>query len=53
MSQLFQNDPSANTAGFHSDGGPGVDNSWTKVDVGAGTVGRGGEWNVVEFGLAR
>ena len=50
-SQLFQNDPSANTAGFHSNGGPGVDNSWTEVDGSAGTVGGNGSetFVVVEF----
>ena len=43
-SQLFQNDPSANTAGFHSSGCPGVDNSVTEVDIGARGSGR--EWEV-------
>ena len=42
-SQLFQTDPSANTAGFHSNGGPRVDNSWTEVDGGAGAAGAGGQ----------
>ena len=55
-SQLFQNDPSANTAGFHSSGCPGVDNSGTEVDIGARGSGR--EWGMRlswlwNFGFAR